>query len=44
MLERYYNGARADRPANVKSASKSVIATLVGIALERGADQGEVKL
>lgn len=37
VLERYYNGARADRPANIKSASKSIISTLVGIALERGA-------
>lgn len=37
VLERYYNGARANRPANIKSASKSVIATLIGIALERGA-------
>ena len=36
MFERYYGGARADRPANVKSASKSVIAALVGIAIERG--------
>ena len=35
MLERYYNGATAARLANIKSASKSVIATLVGIALER---------
>lgn len=36
VLERYYNGARANRPANIKSASKSVISTLIGIALERG--------
>ena len=35
VLERYYNGAAAARLANIKSASKSVIATLVGIALER---------
>jgi CubicO group peptidase (beta-lactamase class C family) len=35
MLERYYNGARATRPANIKSASKSVISALVGIAIER---------
>lgn len=33
VFERYYHGARADRPANVKSASKSVIAALVGIAI-----------
>jgi CubicO group peptidase (beta-lactamase class C family) len=35
VLERYYNGARATRPANVKSASKSLISALVGIAIER---------
>ena len=35
VLERYYNGATRDRLANIKSASKSVISTLVGIALER---------
>jgi CubicO group peptidase (beta-lactamase class C family) len=36
VLERYYNGARASRPANVKSVSKSVISALVGIAADRG--------
>ncbi|HUU36312.1 MAG TPA: serine hydrolase [Vicinamibacterales bacterium] len=40
MVERYYGGARADRPANVKSASKSVISALVGIAVERGLVKG----
>ncbi len=35
LLERYYNGARATRPANIKSASKSIISALVGIAIER---------
>ena len=35
LLERYFNGARAARPANVKSAAKSVISALVGIAIER---------
>ena len=34
--ERYFRGARADQPANIKSASKSVISALVGIALARG--------
>src|SRR5688500_598953 len=34
--ERYFAGARADQRANIKSASKSVISALVGIALERG--------
>jgi CubicO group peptidase (beta-lactamase class C family) len=36
LVERYYNGARAARLANIKSASKSVISALVGIAIERG--------
>ena len=35
VLERYYNGAGRDRLANIKSASKSLISTLVGVALER---------
>ncbi len=35
LLERYYNGARASRPANIKSASKSIISALVGVAIER---------
>jgi CubicO group peptidase (beta-lactamase class C family) len=36
VFERYYNGARAERPANIKSASKRVISALVGIAIARG--------
>jgi CubicO group peptidase (beta-lactamase class C family) len=36
IFERYYNGRHRDRPANIKSASKSVISTLVGIAIHRG--------
>jgi CubicO group peptidase (beta-lactamase class C family) len=36
VLERYFNGARATHPANIKSASKSVISALVGIAVSRG--------
>jgi CubicO group peptidase (beta-lactamase class C family) len=36
IAERYYNGVRADRPQNIKSASKSVISALIGIALDRG--------
>jgi CubicO group peptidase (beta-lactamase class C family) len=36
VLERYFNGARAASPANVKSVSKSLISALVGIAIERG--------
>jgi CubicO group peptidase (beta-lactamase class C family) len=35
VLERYYNGARAARPANIKSASKSIVSALVGIAIVR---------
>ena len=34
--ERYFRGARAEQPANIKSASKSVISALVGIAIARG--------
>ncbi len=36
VFEQYYNGASAGRPANMKSASKSVISALVGIAIEEG--------
>jgi CubicO group peptidase (beta-lactamase class C family) len=35
ILERYFNGTRATRPANVKSVSKSIVSTLVGIAIDR---------
>jgi CubicO group peptidase (beta-lactamase class C family) len=35
VLERYFNGARAARPANIKSVSKSIISALVGIAIDR---------
>jgi CubicO group peptidase (beta-lactamase class C family) len=34
--ERYFDGARAEQPANIKSASKSVVSALVGIAVARG--------
>jgi CubicO group peptidase (beta-lactamase class C family) len=34
--ERYFNGAQPSQTANLKSASKSVLSALVGIALERG--------
>ncbi|MCC7417696.1 MAG: serine hydrolase [Acidobacteria bacterium] len=40
IFEGYYHGARADRPANVKSVSKSVISTLVGIAIQQAAIPG----
>ncbi len=36
VFEGTYNGTRPDRPANIKSASKSVISALVGIAIDRG--------
>jgi len=36
ILERYYNGTRQQTLANIKSASKSVISALVGIAIDRG--------
>ena len=36
MFERYYGGVRPGRSANIKSASKSVISALVGIAVDRG--------
>ena len=35
VLERYLNGRRATEHANVKSVSKSVISTLIGIAIEQ---------
>ena len=34
--EHYFNGATRDRTANLKSASKTLIAILVGIAIDRG--------
>lgn len=36
VLERYFNGARATRAANIKSVSKSIISALVGVAIDRG--------
>ena len=36
LVERYYNGTRATRLANIKSAAKSVISALVGVAIDRG--------
>ena len=35
LVERYFNGARPTRSANIKSASKSIISALVGIAIDR---------
>jgi CubicO group peptidase (beta-lactamase class C family) len=36
LEEQYFNGAQAGRAENLKSASKSVLSALVGIALDRG--------
>ncbi len=35
VLERYFHGKKATGYANIKSASKSVLAALIGIAIER---------
>lgn len=40
MMERYTAGAAADRATNVKSASKSVLSVLVGIAIQEGRIRG----
>jgi len=40
VVERYFGGARATQLANVKSASKSVISALVGIAVSKGHIKG----
>jgi CubicO group peptidase (beta-lactamase class C family) len=36
VVEQYYRGMRANRAVNLKSASKSILSALVGIALENG--------
>ena len=36
VFEYHAKGYRADRPANIKSAAKSVISALAGIAIDRG--------
>lgn len=40
VVARTYHGARLDVPANIKSASKSVMSALVGIAIDRGVLEG----
>jgi CubicO group peptidase (beta-lactamase class C family) len=40
LLERYYNGRRITRADNIKSAAKSIISALVGVAIERGKIEG----
>lgn len=36
LFEEYYNGTDPRRPANMKSASKSVISALIGLAIDQG--------
>jgi CubicO group peptidase (beta-lactamase class C family) len=36
IFEKYYSGRNASQPANMKSASKSVISALIGIAIDKG--------
>ena len=36
LAERYFNGKRPGNLANIKSASKSIVSALVGIAIDRG--------
>jgi CubicO group peptidase (beta-lactamase class C family) len=36
VAERYFHGAAASRTTNIKSASKSIVSALVGIAIDRG--------
>ena len=36
VRERYFHGATRGRPTNLKSASKSIVSALVGIAIQRG--------
>lgn len=40
VAERGYRGHRTTTPANIKSASKSVISALVGIAIDKGVLEG----
>lgn len=44
VAERGFNGFNADSRTNIKSASKSVIATLAGIAIDRGLLSGPDQL
>jgi CubicO group peptidase (beta-lactamase class C family) len=40
LVERGYHGGRVDQATNIKSASKTVVAALVGIAIDKGLLQG----
>ncbi len=39
-LEEYFNGSNKNRLVNIKSASKSILSALIGIAVEQGYIQG----
>lgn len=40
LVARGYRGGRVDRPTNIKSASKSIVSALVGIAIDKGVLEG----
>lgn len=40
LAARGYEGGRVDRPTNIKSASKSILAMLAGIAIQKGVLEG----
>lgn len=40
LVARGYRGGRVDRPSNIKSASKSIVSALVGIAIDKGVLEG----
>jgi CubicO group peptidase (beta-lactamase class C family) len=40
LVARGYHGGRVDRPGNIKSASKSIVSALVGIAIDKGVLEG----
>ncbi|MDQ0513254.1 serine hydrolase domain-containing protein [Ancylobacter amanitiformis] len=40
LVARGYGGGRVDRPTNIKSASKSIVSALVGIAIDKGVLEG----
>ncbi len=40
LVEEYYNGMTANRTANVKSVSKSIMSALIGIAIDEGHIEG----
>ena len=36
LIERRFRGSALDRPASIKSVSKTLVATLLGIAIDKG--------